>query len=90
MNILPDISRSKRNQTMEFCLLTEYKTRNSFLQKSCRKRGRETTTKPLFVFFLIFYEVNASGLQFQYYRQASIWHTIKTKSKRPYTIHQEI
>ena len=41
-------------------------------------------------FFLIFYEVNASGLQFQYYRQASIWHTIKTKSKRPYTIHQEI
>ena len=37
INILPDISKSKGNQIMEFGLLVEYNVRNIFLQKSCIK-----------------------------------------------------
>ena len=37
INILPDISKSKGNQIMEFGLLVEYNVRNIFLQKSCKK-----------------------------------------------------
>ena len=37
LKILPNISRSKGNQTMKFGQLTEYKKRNNFIQKSCRK-----------------------------------------------------
>ena len=33
MNILPDISESKGNQTMKFDQLREYHMKNSFLQK---------------------------------------------------------
>ena len=34
IQILPNISRSKGNQTMKFDLLTEYNMRNIFLEKS--------------------------------------------------------
>ena len=37
INILPDISKSKGNQTMKFGQLIKYKVRNNFLQKSCQK-----------------------------------------------------
>ena len=37
INILPDIPKSKDNQTMKFGQLTEYNMRKIFLQKSCRK-----------------------------------------------------
>ena len=37
INILPDISKSKGNQIMEFGLLVEYNVRNIFLQKPCIK-----------------------------------------------------
>ena len=37
INILPDISKSKGTQIMEFGLLVEYNVRNIFLQKSCIK-----------------------------------------------------
>ena len=36
-HILPNISRSKGNQTMKFGQLIEYNVRNIFLYKSCRK-----------------------------------------------------
>ena len=35
------------NQTMSF-QLTEYNKRNIFLQKSCRKYGRKTNSRPLY------------------------------------------
>ena len=40
-HILPNISRSKGNQTMKFGQLIEYNMRNNFLEKLCRKRGGE-------------------------------------------------
>ena len=50
MHILPNISRSKGNQTMKLGQLLEYNKRNIFLQKLCRKSGRKTSSRPLFNF----------------------------------------
>ena len=50
IHILPNISQSKRNQTMEFGQLIEYNKRNIFLQKLCGKQGRETSSRPLIFF----------------------------------------
>ena len=46
-----NISRIKGNQTMKFGQFIEYKKKNIFLQKSCRKWGRETSSRPFFVFW---------------------------------------
>ena len=53
IHILPNISRSKDNQTMKFGQLIEYNN-NTFLQKSCRKWGRETSSRSFFVFLKMF------------------------------------
>ena len=45
------MSRSENNQTMKFGKIIECKKKNIFLQNSCRKWGRETSPRPLFVFF---------------------------------------
>ena len=37
INILPDIPKSKGNETMKFGQLIEFNAENIFLQKSCRK-----------------------------------------------------
>ena len=50
IHILPNIPKSQDNQTMKFGELIEYNKRNMFLQKSCRARGRDTSSRPLFVF----------------------------------------
>ena len=50
IHILPNISQSKGNKTMKFGQLTEYK-RNIFHQKLCGKLGRETSSRPLFIFW---------------------------------------
>ena len=49
--------------TQKLGLVKEYNKINIFLQKSCRKEGRETSSRPLFVFKKALFEVNASGLQ---------------------------
>ena len=49
-HMLPNISESKDNQAMEFDHLTDHNMRNIFLQKSCKRWGRETSFRPLFVF----------------------------------------
>ena len=49
-HILPNISQSKGNQIMEFGQLIEYNKRNIFLQTLCRKWGKETGSRPLFIF----------------------------------------
>ena len=43
--ILPNISRSKSNQTMKFGQLIEHKMKNIFIEKSYRKCGGETSPK---------------------------------------------
>ena len=54
IQILPNIARSKSNQSVnDISQLTKY-NENIFLQKSCRKWGRETTSRPLFVFLKTF------------------------------------
>ena len=60
--ILPDISRSKANQAMKLCQLIKYSMRYIFIQNSCRKWARETSSPPLFLFFKkALYKVKASG-----------------------------
>ena len=51
LHILPNISQNKGNQTMKFGQLIEYNKQNIFLQKLCRKWGKETSSRPL-LFFL--------------------------------------
>ena len=45
IHILPDISRSKDNQTMKFGQLLESNMRNIFLKKSYTKCGGETSPR---------------------------------------------
>ena len=48
IHILPNISRSKGNQTTRFGQLIEYKVRNIFLEKSYIKRGGEASSRPFY------------------------------------------
>ena len=56
IHILPNTSQSKGNQIMKFSKVVDYNKRNTFLQKSCRKRYTETNSRPLFVFDKTFLE----------------------------------
>ena len=47
-HILPNISRSKDNQTMKFGQLIEYNMRNVFLEKSYKKCCGETSPRPFY------------------------------------------
>ena len=49
IHTMPNIS-SKDNQIMESGQLIEYNMANIFIQKSCRKWGRDTSYTPIFVF----------------------------------------
>ena len=46
IHILPNISRSKGNQTMKYDQLIEYNMRNIILEKSHTKCGGETSPGP--------------------------------------------
>ena len=46
IHILSNISKSKGNETMEFCQLIEYNMRNIFLEISYTKCGGETSLRP--------------------------------------------
>ena len=46
IHLLPNILRSKGNQTMKFVQLIEYNMRNSILEKSYTKCGGETRLRP--------------------------------------------
>ena len=46
VHILPNISRSKGNQTIKFGQLIECKMRNIFLEKSYTNEGGETNSRP--------------------------------------------
>ena len=49
IHILPNISGTKSNQAMKFGPLIIHNVRSIFLQKSCRKCGKETSSS-FFVF----------------------------------------
>ena len=68
IHILPNISLIKDNQAMNLSQLVEYKNRSIFLQKSCRKWGRETSSRSLFCFLKGFIEVKSRcfAVYFQY------------------------
>ena len=46
--ILPNISRSKVNQTIKFGQLIEYNIRNIFLGKAYTKCGAEASSRPFY------------------------------------------
>ena len=46
IHILPNISRTKGNQTIKFGQLIECNMRNIFLEKSCTKWSGETSARP--------------------------------------------
>ena len=48
IHILPNISRSKNNQTMKYGQLIECNMRNIFREKSYTKCGEETSPRPFF------------------------------------------
>ena len=48
IHILPNISKSKGNQTMKFGHLMEYNMRNNFLEKSDTKYIGESSLRPYF------------------------------------------
>ena len=50
IHILSNITQSKGNQTMKFSQLIESNKRSIFLQKLCEKWGKETSSRPLFIF----------------------------------------
>ena len=50
VHILPNISQSKGNQTIKFGQLIEYNKGDIFFEKFCGKWGRETSSRPLFIF----------------------------------------
>ena len=48
VRLLPNISRNKSDQTMKFGQAIDHNKWNIFIQKLCRKWGKET--RPLFIF----------------------------------------
>ena len=78
MHILPNISRSKCNQTVKFDQLIQYNKMFLFKNHAENESGR--LVLDLFNFFKKpLYQVKASGLQLSFtkFRQPSNWHTIK-------------
>ena len=62
-----NISISKgNNQAMKFGQLINYSVRNVFLQRSCRKCGREASYRPFFVFWKALYKIKASSLHLSF------------------------
>ena len=76
---MPNISRSKANQTLKLGEVIEYNNRNIFFQKSCRKWGRRLAPDHFLFFKKVLCELKANGLQlsFNHFRQHSNWKTVK-------------
>ena len=56
LNIKLNISTSQGHQAIKFGQLKKYSVKNTFLQNSCRKWGREASSRPHFVFLKSFIE----------------------------------
>ena len=60
------ISRRKGIKSRRFGQLIEYNATNIFVQKSCRKWGREISSRPFCFFKKILYKVKGSGWQLSF------------------------
>ena len=54
IHILPNISRSKDNQAMKFVDIIEFNVKNIFLERSCKKGGKEISLDLFFLFYKSF------------------------------------
>ena len=68
IHVMHKTSQNKGNQTMKFGQLIEYNKIEIFLQKLCRKWGKESNSRPLFILSksLIWGESKWSAVEFQY------------------------
>ena len=79
LQILPNISGTKGNKVTEIGELIEYNVRSIFIQKSCRKWGRETSNRPLFGFKkALWQEQVVNTLVLTCFGRPRLGHTIKT------------
>ena len=60
-HVLPKIFKNKDNQAKKICQLIKYSMINNFLQRSCRKWARETSSRLLLFFKKAIYSLKASG-----------------------------
>ena len=51
--LFPNISRIQGNQTLKLDHLIKYNKRNIFLQKLCRKWGRDTSSRPFIFLWML-------------------------------------
>ena len=54
IHILPNVLKSKGDQSMKFGQLVEYNAINIFLQNLCGEWGRESSSRPLLIFLKSF------------------------------------
>ena len=88
-HILPNILRSKGNQTMEFGQLTECNMRNIFLEKSYTKWDGETSPRPfsknsklsILLFFFFYSRITHLNRKFTVTRNYIIWCVWESTSK---------
>ena len=79
---MPNISWSKINQIIKSGQLIKHNKINIFLQKSCRKWGKKTSSRHfIFLNKKVLYELKTSRLllKFETFWLPSTWHTIKNK-----------
>ena len=79
--MLRNISRSEGNCAMKFRYLIDYNVKNIFLKKSCRKSGRQTSSRPLFAFSksFIWGKIQVvSTVVLIYFGRPRLGHAIKT------------
>ena len=81
---MPNISRSKDNQTTKFCQLIEYNMRNIVLEKPWAKCYGEASPRPFFKYFeidRIFESTFCNVIQFLFiaYSSRVLQNYIKTK-----------
>ena len=86
---MPNIWRSKINKAMKFGQLIEYNGRNIFLQKSCRKWGRETSSRP-FKKLQIRGKQKVSIFILKYFGRPQLGHKIKANCVTFQTVDLEI
>ena len=66
-----DMHIAQGNRTLKFGHLMEY-NRKAFLQKTCRKWGRATCSRPLFVFWEVWYKVKASDQHLSFHLLSTV------------------
>ena len=90
--MLPNISRSKGNQTLKLGQVVEYNNRNIFFKYHAENEAGRLVPDLFFFFRKALYELKASGLQLSshHFRQSSTWQTIKTKQIKLQNIDPDI